>query len=246
MANKSLESFISFCNNMMIVNEGFQSYVVMRDIRKTRDYFDRYLQFQYSRIEKGMSRFKKSSGENKQRILTSLTSYMIDLLKAEFSFGASKKTMKTLFNQIIPIVNEYKKITYDDLLLLLSLSIILDEKKNTTKLIDANMKLISSDRLLSFFVLYIKNGNVIWDTKIKLVEKYSNMDEVFLSLNKTEAMNLYLNKWYANNSETAWYNSHLRDTETYCGYWSFESAAVSKILGLDDAVLRKSVYYPVL
>ena len=122
MTNKSLESFISFCNNMMIVNEGFRSYVVMRDIRKTRDYFDRYLQFQYSRIEKGMSRFKKSSGENKQRILTSLTSYMIDLLKAEFSFGASKETMKTLFNQIIAIVNEYKKITYDDLLLLLSLS----------------------------------------------------------------------------------------------------------------------------
>ncbi len=31
---------------------------------------------------------------------------------------------------------------------------------------------------------------------------------------------------------------------SYTGYWSFESAAIARILKLDEQVLSKSEYYP--
>ena len=65
-------------------------------------------------------------------------------------------------------------------------------------------------------------------------------------INREDAMLLYLNNWYENHAEHAWYDSHLRDTDTYCGYWSFEAAAIAKILRLNEDKLKNSVYYPVL
>ena len=93
----------------------------MRDVRKNQEYFSSYLDYQYSRVEKKTGKFKESSGEKKQRILTSLTGYETDLLKAEFSAGASKEDLKVLLIRAIEIASEYKSITYEDFLVLLFL-----------------------------------------------------------------------------------------------------------------------------
>ena len=88
----------------------------MRDTRKDNIYFDKYLEFQHSRIEKKVEKLKESDNEKKQRILVSLVGYETDLIKAEFSTGASKNKMKALMNSAIQIAIEYKNITYEYLL----------------------------------------------------------------------------------------------------------------------------------
>jgi hypothetical protein len=40
------------------------------------------------------------------------------------------------------------------------------------------------------------------------------------------------------------YNKHNIQHEVYYGYWSFESAAVVAIMGLDDSSFRENQYYP--
>jgi hypothetical protein len=40
------------------------------------------------------------------------------------------------------------------------------------------------------------------------------------------------------------YNKHKNQHEVYYGYWSFESAAVVAIMGLDDSSFRENQYYP--
>ena len=40
------------------------------------------------------------------------------------------------------------------------------------------------------------------------------------------------------------YNAHNSRHEIYYGYWSFESAAVASIMGLDDSGFRENQYYP--
>ncbi|WP_081779669.1 PoNe immunity protein domain-containing protein [Pseudobutyrivibrio sp. MD2005] len=58
-------------------------------------------------------------------------------------------------------------------------------------------------------------------------------------------LNEYLEKkWYKSNRQQYWYDSHKSANNTYFGYWSFESAAVMKILGEDDSLLKDQKYYP--
>lgn len=40
------------------------------------------------------------------------------------------------------------------------------------------------------------------------------------------------------------YDYHVSEHDIYYGYWSFESAAIVKILGLDDSKFRDCQYYP--
>ncbi len=43
---------------------------------------------------------------------------------------------------------------------------------------------------------------------------------------------------------SGFYNSHKSKANTYYGYWSFEAAAVVKIMGLDDSSFIDNQYYP--
>jgi len=217
----------------------------MRDKRKDKEYYRAYLDYQYSRIEKKSAKLAESEGEKRQRVLVSLTGYEIDLLKAEFSCGASKENLKTLLIRAMSVISENADVTFDDLLTLLSLAVMLDAGNDAKKLIDSKADFISEDRLLSFLSTYIKNGKRDWNQSVSLRKEYDALNNVFASDDKEAALNEYLEKWYGAHSDYAWYNSHLRDTDTYCGYWSFESAALTKIMNLDITKVD-SEYYPVI
>src|SRR5699024_12522208 len=49
-------------------------------------------------------------------------------------------------------------------------------------------------------------------------------------------------EWFQGHYDFEWKNAH---NETgYVGFWRFESAALAKILGLDDAGLQDNNHYP--
>lgn len=56
----------------------------------------------------------------------------------------------------------------------------------------------------------------------------------------------YLRKqWYQGHSDAPFYNSHKNDrVNAYYGYWSWETAALLKINGIDDSELKDELYYP--
>jgi hypothetical protein len=55
----------------------------------------------------------------------------------------------------------------------------------------------------------------------------------------------YLEKdWYLKSNDDIAYNAHSQNTNAFLGYWSFGAGAVAKIMGLDDAALADSEYYP--
>ena len=216
----------------------------MRDTRKNEEYFEKYLEFQYSRIEKKYAKLAEADDIKKQRVLMSLTGYEIDLLKAEFSFGATKEKMKSLLSKAVSIVTEYRNITYEDLLNLLSMSIMLNEINESLELIRANKDKVFNDRLLNALALFIQGKEPVWNDSLALPKDFAELDKVFKSPAKDSELLAYLNSWYDNHSGYSWYNSHLSTNDTYCGYWSFESAAIAIILGISDSKLKDSKYYP--
>lgn len=69
----------------------------------------------------------------------------------------------------------------------------------------------------------------------------SNNQSKELSIQKLEK---YLKKeWYRGHSDCAWHDDHKYGIR-HDGYWSFESGALVKILGLDDSSLKGLPYYP--
>ena len=216
----------------------------MRDIRKDKEYFDKYLDYQYSRIKKKNAKLEEADEDKKQRVLVSLISYEIDLLKAEFSVGATKDNIKTLLNRAVKVACEYENITYEDLLNLLSLSIMVNNKSEAIKLIKMHNEKIRNDRLLRYLSMYINDTKPVWNESIPLKKEFILLDEVINSESKEDKLCDYLNSWYKNHYGYSWYNSHLGNEDTYCGYWSFESAAIAVILKLDENKLKDSEYYP--
>lgn len=57
----------------------------------------------------------------------------------------------------------------------------------------------------------------------------------------------YLDGWYQAMERCAWHNGHTIHMEhmtPYNGYWSFESAAICLIHGIDDSSFRDNIVYP--
>lgn len=67
------------------------------------------------------------------------------------------------------------------------------------------------------------------------------------SQDKGKAVNrlkTYLSKeWYRGHSDCGWHDNH-KTASIHFGYWSFESGALVKVLGLDDSSLKGLKYYP--
>ena len=62
---------------------------------------------------------------------------------------------------------------------------------------------------------------------------------------RQRAMKRYLRYWYQRHQCCWWWGYDKKtDVDLYFGYWAVEAAAVARRLGMDDAPLRKSRYYP--
>lgn len=55
----------------------------------------------------------------------------------------------------------------------------------------------------------------------------------------------YMEDWYHASRREPYYESHTKGRDhNYLGYWSFEAAAVTYVLGIDDASYRDHEFYP--
>lgn len=226
----------------------------MRDSIKSKEYFLNIIEDNSERITKYSEKLEKISSRGLDDAGVQVGYIILDSLYknqfiAMYSVGKSidKEIKDTYFKWIekaeIVSNDEY---SYVDLLWLVSIAILLDLKeevgerlKNMVKKLKMDDGFIqylfspSKDNLdkLSFFMPkpYSEWGKIITasdDEKIILIKKYLT------------------SKWYKSHYFMGWYNSHLSDEDIYSGYWSLESGAVVKILGLDDSELKDVAYYP--
>ena len=102
----------------------------------------------------------------------------------------------------------------------------------------------------NFFSFLVNNTQDYASEKLLWTTPYAGLIEV-IELAKTnkekavERLQKYLKKeWYKGHSDCGWYNDHKSKWGVHFGYWSFESGALVKILGLDDSSLQGLPYYP--
>lgn len=97
------------------------------------------------------------------------------------------------------------------------------------------------ERLLSY---YVQNR----DTSISECTRHLPYFKTLKIFNaapekRPELMAEYLEDWYVASRREPYYDSHTRDT-SFRGYWSWEAAAITFLLEIDDSGYRNAEFYP--
>src|SRR5699024_3023902 len=177
--------------------------------------------------------------------------YRLDIIKSKYSIGQSISTIETDFKNSIEDMENMKtlKIGYLRLLWVVSLGILLEtDKENMKRLAD----IVDNQDMDDFVIDYLLCASSIGWTKISNTFSkeipYIKTKEI-IELAQTdkkaasERLHTYMEKeWFPGHYDYEWRNAHKEPF--YVGYWSFETAAIAKILNLDDESLKANIHYP--
>jgi hypothetical protein len=222
-----------------------------RDKLKTEKYFHEFLLEDTERINKFESNIKLGIVPDNRipAVLGKIFSISIGLTIANYSAGKDMNEIKKQFAKVI----KYSKQGWDmesgyvELVWMLSIGILLEiDDEDFNQIIELVNTSNIEDYLIDYLI-FSKDKNRKISNKIMFKNPYKTIIEIIESGTKNAEIRLkkYLSKeWYRGHKDSYWHNNHKSNYNTYFGYWSFESGALVKILGLDDSSLKGMSYYP--
>ncbi|CAD0001367.1 PoNe immunity protein domain-containing protein [Flavobacterium salmonis] len=150
-------------------------------------------------------------------------------------------------------LDQYYLHIYQEILQYLSLAYLLDIPETNFKVL---INIIDRDKINNdLYEFFIKSRFPDFEQKriehynpekSVVVPVYNKLDKAAKESNKdvsSKLVNQFLEKDYYHKDMNS-YNSHKSKANIYSGYWSFEAAAVVKILSLDDSSFANNQYYP--
>lgn len=238
----------------------------MRDSLKDSSYFISFINEENGRIVKFKTKINSNEVAEERIIpvLRKISSIKLGITVALFSLGKDVVEINRSFLELIEYMEKswgnknsflysndpepyYTVDQYHDILTMLSLAYLLEvNDSNFERIVKLRDIVIENDTLLDFII------NERFPRKIAGHIMQGNPYKELISIieigdKKVQENNLreFLeNKWYKSNKEVYWYDSHKSQNNIFFGYWSFESAAVVKIMGLDDTSFKNNPYYP--
>lgn len=180
--------------------------------------------------------------------------YQYDNLLATYSMGEDIDKILPLYKEIVSFMDvAWKKANgYILLVNMLSIGILLDVEDTVShKLATIVQKDKPNDFLVNYLLRYTCKSDVPPNTDNFLFPRpYAATKEIILfaekdKMSSVKRLKKYLSQeWYKGHSDCGWHDIHKINIFAHSGYWSFESGALVKILGLDDSSLKGVHYYP--
>ncbi|MES5918937.1 PoNi-like cognate immunity protein [Bacillus cereus group sp. RP37] len=177
--------------------------------------------------------------------------YEMEDIRAKYSLGEDISVIEEDFhNAIYDLENTgSREIGYLSLIWMISLGILLEtDKKNIERLKKIVDKKNMNDAVINFLLCASDIGYTNMTNRYYKENPYANTREIieFAQTDKKEAskrLKTYMEKeWFRGHYDYEWKNAHKEPG--YVGYWSFETAALVKILELDDTSLKDNNHYP--
>ncbi|WP_242274559.1 PoNi-like cognate immunity protein [Bacillus cereus group sp. BfR-BA-01310] len=177
--------------------------------------------------------------------------YGMEDIRAKYSLGEDISAIEEDFHNVIYDLEHTgsREIGYISLLWIISLGILLEtDKKNIERLKKIVDKKNMNDPVIDFLLCasdigYTKITNIYF--KENPYAKTREIIEIARTDKKEASKRLqtYMEKeWFKGHYDYEWKNAHKEPG--YVGYWSFETAALAKILELDDTSLINNNHYP--
>ena len=222
---------------------------MFRDKRRDSTYFANYI----AAKEKAIAEFTEllckveQQGNNPigvKKCHIYLTIFLRDLMTAYYSIGKNIDDIRQVFKQYLLHMKVQDELTYNEALHVLSLAVLLEE--DVYSIFDSIP--FPEDALLSALIAYNRSHQIIPHNSCEMY--VPEITGVLLRCLKGEATaddlkHFVSEEWYSLNVGEAWYDSDKRSTETYCGYWCFEGAAVAKMMGFEVSIFQGTDYFPV-
>ncbi|MBK6389622.1 MAG: DUF1911 domain-containing protein [Saprospiraceae bacterium] len=242
----------------------------MRDKIKDFQYFKNMIDISYKSIDRNLLSIK--SGDTPEDMIPDWKGYavqnFINIIKSKYSAGYAIGDLTQDVQNAIELVSEswdgfwrleykgrklhqYGLGAYDHMLWLLSLGYLLDiEEDRFKKLVEIIDQDQVRDNLFEFIIqAKVKDRPPISSESYEYgLKLFGSIRKAITEADKNNSQKLVkkfaCGEWYMNHRSSGWYNSHNIIHNIYFGYWSFETAAVVKIMGLDDSSFRYCKYYP--
>ncbi|MGH1041206.1 hypothetical protein COE92_01545 [Bacillus wiedmannii] len=192
--------------------------------------------------------------DNKSIILENYLSNFIhemNDIRAMYSLGEDISKMEVYFYNAIDDLEqtETSKVGYIYMLWIISLGILLEtDKKNLERLKKIVDKKNMNDAVIDFLLCASDIGYTNMTNRYYKENPYAKTKEIIelAQTDKKEAskrLQTYMEKeWFKGHYDYEWKNAHKEPG--YVGYWSFETAALVKILEIDDTSLKGNNHYP--
>ncbi|KAB2478128.1 PoNi-like cognate immunity protein [Bacillus cereus] len=172
-------------------------------------------------------------------------------IRAMYSLGEDISKMEVYFYNAIDDLEHTgaSKVGYIYMLWIISLGILLEtDKKNIERLKKIVDTKNMNDAVIDFLLCASDIGYTNMTNRYYKENPYAKTREIIelAQIDKKEAskrLQTYMEKeWLKGHYDYEWKNAHKEPG--YVGYWSFETAALAKILELDDISLKDNNHYP--
>lgn len=230
----------------------------MRTQLKSKEHFEDYIQRQPARIERFENNIKigKTKEERIPAVKRKIFTISLHTVIAKYSSDYEITELRNEFSNVIEKFengwNDKGETPTDDIhfdnyvlvLWMLSLAILLEIETNDFERI---IKVLDNSKRKDYLFDYIIQSKI---PSRQITEKmtypqYYDFLKELIAQQSVEKLKMHLEKhWYKSMKLTYWYDNHKSKSDTFFGYWSFESGALVKILGLDDGILKDQPYYP--
>lgn len=212
-------------------------------------------------LEDEKNGIQRSSNTNADVVETtrySIALFQKDILLATYSAGFPIDGVKQEFFYLLAFMKHSWKHRggYISMLNMLSIAIIQDWRQAQDELYEIysdpkrQSDFVIKDYLLDFLFQKSGLGNKVY-MNFMIAKPYAILKDVIESAETDKAkavkkLKSYLQKnWFsALKRQELIQETHTSPYGTHCGYWSFESGALVKVLGLDDSLLQEQQYYP--
>lgn len=228
-----------------------------RDPLKSEEYFKNRYDKDNKRLNRALLNYETEKLKGKEDInlrVQHLNIVYKSIMKfyTAYSLGYSLKELKEDIILIIKhTLSSWIGDDYDDIEKAFELAIIFDiRNEEVNELINLLGKYNYKDKFLDMLANYLNSEWIIRADKLKFRKAIEPLVEV-IELAKSdkkksvERLKIYLERqWFNMQKEGLITNrDHLKE-DKYRGYWCIESAALVKMLDLDDEVLKECKYYP--
>ncbi|HFK1749890.1 TPA: PoNi-like cognate immunity protein [Bacillus cereus] len=199
----------------------------------------------------GIQRYSKDNKSIIEGTYLANFRYEMEDIRAKYSLGEDVSVIEEDFhNAIYDLENTgSREIGYLSLIWMISLGILLEtDKKNIERLKKIVDKKNMNDAVIDFLLCASDIGYTKMTNRYYKENPYAKTREIIelAQTDKKEAskrLQTYMEKeWFKGHYDYEWKNAHKEPG--YVGYWSFETAAIVKILELDDTSLKDNNHYP--
>lgn len=223
----------------------------MRDLIKSKDYFETYIQLNGEDIDYYLEGIETQASppDRLPAVRRQIFTTALHRLIAKYSSGNPITDIKKNF---IPVVGYFEQAlteikgldNYNLSIWMVSLGILLEVDQSVfNRIVVVIDGTGCKDFLIDFLIASRMPKRSI--TSDLFLPQFFKFWLSFPEHQDIQKLKDYLEKtWYKDMRITYWYDNHKNPRDTYFGYWNFESAAIVKLLRLDDTLLKDQPYYP--